>query len=114
MPVNSIPITLDRARHMRYDFNALCLLEETLGIAVADLPKILRGKVRFTALRALLYAGLAHEDDALTLDNVGDMLEALRKKPAALGEVAGVIRMAFEAAFATEGDKNEKKAEGTE
>ncbi len=118
MPVNAIPIELDgRTRHIRYDFNALCLLEETLDISVADLPKLLRGKVKFAALRALLYAGLAHEDDMLTLAGAGDMLESIRKRPAALGEVAGAIRRAFEAAFAVEDEGsqgNPKKEAGAE
>jgi len=104
MPVNSVPITLDKPRELRFSFNALCLLEDTLGLPIADIGAALSGSVKLGTVRALLYAGLSDEDPTLTLKQVGKLVDSRR-----LGEVAEAIRKAFEGAFAPEpGD--EKKA----
>lgn len=67
--VRKIKVMLDRPRTLRYDLNALALLEERYG----DLDKALNafntGSPR--ALRFLLYAGLVHEDGDLTEAGAG-------------------------------------------
>jgi hypothetical protein len=104
MPAISVPIELGGAtRHLRYSFNALCLLEDTLGLPIADIGAALAGSVKLGTVRALLYAGLSDEDDALTLKDVGDLLESNR-----LGEYAEAIRKAFEGAFASESGDEKK------
>lgn len=71
-----VTIVLDgRERTLRYDLNALCLFEEhtksSLSRALAERS--------MSATRALLWAGLLHEDPLLTIDDVGKMeLESLR------------------------------------
>ena len=66
------PITLDRERTLLFNLNAFCDLEDVFG-TVDDAMKALQdGKVK--ALRALLWAGLKHEDPGLTEEAVGAML----------------------------------------
>lgn len=98
MPVNSVPIELGGAtRHLRYSFNALCLLEDTLGLPIADIGAALAGSVKLGTVRALIYAGLSDEDKALTLGKVGELLDGVP-----LEALAEAIRKAFEGAFAQE------------
>jgi len=64
-----------RTRRIRFDMNALSDLEGALGKSVAD---ILGGDGRslgFSAIRALVWAGLRHEDRGLTLERVGTMIQ---------------------------------------
>jgi hypothetical protein len=71
-PYEGVKITLDRERTLRYDFNAMCLIEERTGINLLneDLGRHLSAKV----LRIALWAMLLHEDPSLTLEQVGTML----------------------------------------
>lgn len=84
----TVPIALDeRERFMRWDMNAVALVEETTGAdALRGIP------VTAKNLRAMIYAGLAaHEMAAgreldLTLQQVGSLLtpEAVKEASAAL------------------------------
>jgi len=92
--VREVEVMLDRPRRLRYDLNALALIEERYGDAgpepeheAADGSK--RGKKPRrdpldraldafqsgspAAIRFLLYAGLVHEDETLTERQVGAM-----------------------------------------
>lgn len=82
-------ITLDKERHLRYDLNAMILYEELTGKDIIDLfnsvfkkikateeGKPVKGKLFSLAdTRALLYAGLKHEDPSLTLEKAGKMID---------------------------------------
>jgi hypothetical protein len=84
-----------KRRALRYDFNALVALEEELKISIQDLGSLLGGSVRLKDLRAILWAGLIHEDAALTPKSVG----ALIGSPKEMAELGKAIRTAIEAAF---------------
>lgn len=66
------PITLDKERHLRLDLNAFCILEEAYGDTFAILEKAERGSL--SALRAVVWASLVHEDEKLTEKDVGKMI----------------------------------------
>lgn len=108
MPIISVPIVLDKPREIRYPFNSLCFLEDTLGLPIADIGEALGGAVKLGTIRALLFAGLIDEDPTLTLKKVGDLIHPLMKQ-GRLIELAEAIRKAFEGAFAPEPGE-EKKA----
>jgi len=72
----SILVTLDRERHLRFDFNALADLEQALGVSLANLPKD-PGALGLRHVRAFVWAGLRHEDPTLTVAGAGDLLQAL-------------------------------------
>lgn len=69
--VKSVPIELDRTRHLKFDLNALCSFEETTG---KPIPSIDFNALSVTHVRALLWAGLIHEDPELSLTQVGAMI----------------------------------------
>jgi len=79
------PIMLDKERHLRLDLNAFCALEEAYGDTFDLLEKAERGSLK--ALRAVVWAGLAHEDDELTEKEVGQMIN-----PGNLAEVSETIQ----------------------
>jgi len=72
VPKVKVPLRLDRERTLLLSFNALCKAEEITGM------NLLAGEVVFSSLRvlrALLWAGLLHEDPLLTVEEVGDLIE---------------------------------------
>ena len=104
MPVKSIPIQLDKRRNLRFDTNAICMLEEELGISFfkivelfgvsfADIdiakkieekgaealsPEVaidMASRIKLKNLRTLLWVGLLHEDKELTLEQVGNLMD---------------------------------------
>jgi hypothetical protein len=106
MPVKSIPIQLDKKRNLRFDTNAVCMLEEELdisffkiielfGVSFDDVdvatdivekgPKALSPKlainmasrIKLKNLRMLLWVGLLHEDKDLTLERVGELMDGI-------------------------------------
>jgi hypothetical protein len=86
-----VHLRLDRERTLIISFNALCLAEEITGI------NFLMGEFTFSSvrvMRALVWAGLIHEDPSLTLEQVGDLIEQR-----GASEVARVIIDAFAAAM---------------
>lgn len=91
LPRVQIPLRLDRERTLVISFNALCQAEEVTGI------NFLMGEFTFSSvrvMRALVWAGLIHEDPNLTLPEVGDLIEE-----AGADKVARVIIDAFAAAM---------------
>ena len=80
MPVKSIPIDLDKRRHLRFDWNALASLQKECGISLFDLQKMVsttEGAIRFPfyEFRGLIWAGLLHESKGITLEEVGDLMD---------------------------------------
>jgi len=80
-----------RVRHLRYDFNALVALEEVLGSPMSEVGNLVSGSVRLKDLRAIIWAGLLHEDRDITEEDVGNWID-LNK----LGDIADKVREAFE------------------
>lgn len=72
IPRVRVPVQLDKPRTLVLSLNALCKAEEVTGI------NLLVGEPAFSSMRivrALVWAGLLHEDPTLTLETVGDMIE---------------------------------------
>ena len=91
LPRVKVPLRLDRERTLILSFNALCRAEEVTGI------NFLMGEFTFSSvrvMRALVWSGLLHEDPTLTLEDVGDLIEA-----AGVDDIAREIINAFAAAM---------------
>jgi hypothetical protein len=58
-----------------YDLNALAILEEEFDINLMDEGLEPEDYTTPKTLRALIYVGLIHEDEELTLDDVGHMVQ---------------------------------------
>jgi len=67
----SILIELDRPRNIRLNTNALVKAEEVLGRPLSEFGTSFGLK----EIRAMLWAGLLHEDQSLTLDAVGELMD---------------------------------------
>jgi len=63
-------LVLDKERTLKFSLNALVDAEEALGFPISELGD----KMSIRAMRALLYAGLKHEDAELTELQVGDLI----------------------------------------
>lgn len=67
----SVLIELDRPRNLRWTTNAEIKVEELVGKPIYQIGDGF-GK---RELRAVLWAGLIHEDPALSLEQVGDLMD---------------------------------------
>ncbi|MGF9741577.1 hypothetical protein ABEX38_29860 [Priestia megaterium] len=78
---------LDKERTLKFSLNALVEAEEALGFPLSELGD----KMSIRAMRALLYAGLKHEDAELTELQVGDMItmDNMEEVQVALTEAMG-------------------------
>ena len=69
----AVLITLDRERHLRFDFNALADLEAHLGINITN-PEAF-GSMGLRVVRGMLWAALLHETPGLSVRDTGDLLQ---------------------------------------
>jgi len=81
-----------RERHLRFDLNAMAAFEEAAGKSI--LSGIETGKLGARDLRALIWACLLHEEETLTLKEIGTWIT-----PDNMNEVAGKFAEAFGAAM---------------
>lgn len=72
-----VPIQLDRERRLKYDFSALCVLEEKFNINLFDGKTLneMSSAISPPLLSKLIYAGLLHETPDVTLDEVRDAMQ---------------------------------------
>lgn len=91
-----VPIELDRTRRLRFDMNALAVLEEH-GLNVfdeetlSDLDKVIRSPSK---IRLFVWAGLLHEDPELTLQEAGALIAGDSFLPA-MNAVAAALDQAM-------------------
>jgi hypothetical protein len=88
-----VPIELDRPRMLRFDLNAFCAFETTVGQSIEAVWGSF-DRQPFTSIRALLWAGLLHEEPELTLEGAGRLIT-----PADLYKAGSAIGQALGAAF---------------
>jgi len=94
MPEQYALVQLDKQRRLRYDLNALAVIQERFGVAALSADGLGErfdetGTVDFAFLRTVIWAGLLHEDAELTEQAVGGMLD--------LGNMASAVQAFFEA-----------------
>lgn len=95
-----VEVTLDKKRRLKFDLNALSELEDALGKPVTQLND---GTVGMRELRAMVWAGLLHEDPDLTLRDTGELIDLER-----IEEITEKVTEALTAAFPQGGGKNGK------
>jgi len=91
--VKLIPIQLDKPRHILLDMRAIYQVERALATLYGEkrvsLPKLFKqGDLSMTELLHLLWGGLLHEEPALTVDRVAQLLATVptRQLDLLLGE----------------------------
>ena len=72
--MKSVTIQLDRPRRLRFDYNALSDVEEKAGMGIGAI--LSEQRIGFAMTRVLLWGGLKWEDRKLTLEKVGELLQA--------------------------------------
>jgi hypothetical protein len=95
----AFPVKLDKQRNFRFTFNAFCELEDVLDRPLTELQKGFKMK----DLRALVWAGLLHEEPELTIEQAGDLIDEAES----IEEVAEAVSKAIEAAM---GSKKEDES----
>lgn len=99
MAIQNVPFTLfqdkgiDRkARSLRFDMNAMADFEEKTGMGLAQL---MSSNAVYATTRALLWAGLRHQERGLTIDVVGSWMQEYVQ---AGGDVQDLLGACFDAA----------------
>lgn len=87
---------------LRFDFNALCALEEGLGVDLASLGAPGQA-VRAATLRTMVRVGLAHHHGELSDLAAGDIVQAV-----GLAAMTELVAQAFTAAFAVPAGKSDR------
>ncbi len=104
--MNYIPIELDKVRNLKYEYEDLSLAEESLDMSINEIiNKALSGKMRIKEMFTLLWAGLVHEDNQLTVKELMQIV----KEYSDLDSVSEKIGAALEKSFS-----NRKKDEKNE
>ena len=106
IPEVRVPLQLDRPRILILDFNALCRVEEVTGVS------LLVGQPAFSSMRmmrALVWAGLLHQDPTLTLEFVGNLIQEADAE-----EVLGAIMNAYDVAMPEPDTSEEGAPEGAD
>lgn len=88
----AVPITFDKERHLLLDLNAMVSFQEATGKNLFS-DELLKDLSPID-LRALLWACLIHEDDSLTLKQVGAWIHTGNMK-----EIAGKLTTAWSEAI---------------
>ncbi len=94
MPLGHVDITLDRPRRLRLDHNALVTVEELIGKPISRI--VAGGELGFREIRALVFAGLRHDDRRLTLERVGELLDEYVAQGHDLAHVLDLVTRALE------------------
>ena len=87
-----VTIELDKPRTLRYGMNALIKIEELTG---KNLTKLDLDNISIKDLRTIVYAGLFHEDNDLTPETCGDLIDDFSD----IGTVAQKLGKAMTLAF---------------
>lgn len=87
-----VKITLDKERTLKLDLNAMAAFEEATGKSLMD-GSFQSSNMSIRDVRAMLWACLIHEDDALTEKQVGSWVNMSN-----MLEVASKLNEAFEVA----------------
>jgi hypothetical protein len=104
--VYGVPIELGgRSRRLRFDMNALSDLETALGRSVAEVLSGDGQSLGFAAMRALVWAGLKHEDRGLTLERAGSMMQQAIDDGGTIADILGKVSEAITACGVFSGEK---------
>ena len=69
----SITLSDGVERHLKFDLNALAEIEDKFGTVDAGFEELDKGSIK--AVRFILWAGLVHEDENLTEQKVGSLID---------------------------------------
>ena len=90
MEKKMVKIVLDKERNLYFNLNSLEIIEELTGKTIDKVTQNLNMK----SLKAIVYAGLVHEDKSLTVEAVGEMIgfEDISRVSEAIGQAFGGLK----------------------
>lgn len=97
-PHRFVPIEIGgKPFNLRYGFNQIALLERELGKPAGSIDFMQLG---FSGQRAMLWGALIHDKrQAMSIEEVGELLEPYLKDPKAYGEIMEAVARAYTMAF---------------
>ena len=96
--------------NLKYDFNALCELEEKSEMGILEIIESKKGNY---TMRLMVWAGLLHENNRLTIKEAGEILNKLIQEGNTLNDIATLIFKALEKSGVI-GKQEDKKVDGDE
>jgi hypothetical protein len=106
-----VQIALDKPRTVKFDFNANVKLEKETGVNTLMENPIDKDHMNGAMLRAMLWAGLLHEDKVLTIEQVGAMITSRNSNAVLVAVIDAWTETLPEAREGKEGKKAEKPAD---
>ena len=90
MEKKMVKIVLDKERNLYFNLNSLDIIEELTGKTIDKVTQNLNMK----SLKAIVYAGLVHEDKSLTVEAVGEMIgfDDISRVSEAIGQAFGGLK----------------------
>jgi hypothetical protein len=87
-----VTVELDKLRTLRYGMNALIKIEELTEKSITQLDL---KNISIKDLRAMVYAGLFHEDDNLTPEKVGNLIDEYSELSLIAEKLGEAMTLAF-------------------
>ena len=75
MALDFVRIQLDKPRKIKFDLNAVAEFEEETGSSFVSIASDGADGLGMKHVRALLWAGLLHEDQKITVKEAGDLVQ---------------------------------------
>lgn len=104
-----VSIVLDKERDLCYKFNSFVQLEDELGKPLAELGN--SNGVKMSDLRAMLWAGLIHEDNNLTVEDAGDLIDEAESIEYVTTKISEAMDLAMGNGLGKQAKGKTKKAE---
>ena len=90
----TVLLDADKARNLKFSSNQIIELEDKLGRSMMEMD----GNMSFKDLRTMVYVGLKWEDSELTLEQTGEIMDAVIEKHG-MEELSKKIGVAVKKAF---------------
>lgn len=82
---------------LKFSTNAFCQLESITGASAVEVAGSMQGSLRFTTVRALFYVALQRHHKGLSVDDAGDLMDAV-----GIARTATLVSQAFALALPVE------------
>ena len=87
-----VTLEIDKPRTLRYGMNALVKIEEMLGKSITKLDL---DNISIKDLRTIVYAGLFHEDNTLSPEKVGELIDEHSEIGVVAEKLGEAVTLAF-------------------
>ena len=126
--MKAVPIKLDKQRSLRYSNNAVMMFEDATGKSILkgasantnraarraarnrNTPEIvIENDFTFREIITLVWAGLCHEDEALTVEEVADLIDEYSDIHTVMTAAGKALTLAFEGKAGSAGSAEQSR-----